>query len=105
MLLAASSMLGILAQRCTFIDDDAEEFVDDAVETEEDEAETAEQMKKRSMMMTRKGSWHSHISQRSREHELSIGGTTHHTQSSTQTVHRQYPTFKYRDKDKGIAIA
>ena len=72
----ASSVLGILAQRCTFIDDDAEEFVDDAVETEEDEAETAEQMKKRSMMMTRKGSWHSHISQRSREHELSIGGIT-----------------------------
>ena len=75
-MLAASSMLGILAQRCTFTDDDAEEFVDDAVETEEDEAETAEQMKKRSMMMTRKGSWHSHISQRSREHELSIGGIT-----------------------------
>ena len=70
-------MLGVLAQHCTFIDDDPEpEFVEDAVETEEDEAETvtAEKMKKRSMMMTRKGSWHSHISQRSREHELSIGG-------------------------------
>ena len=84
-------MLGVLAQHCTFIDDDPEpEFVEDAVETEEDEAETvtAEKMKKRSMMMTRKGSWHSHISQRSREHELSIGGITHITQFSTQTVHK-----------------
>ena len=44
---------------------------EDTLDTVEEEAEPEPEKKE---MMTRKGSWHSHISQRTRQQELSIGG-------------------------------
>ena len=52
----------------TFSDDpEVDNVVDDMLEEDVD-------LKKEPGLMTRKGSWHSHISQRSRHQELSIGG-------------------------------
>ena len=58
-------MLGLTAQTGTILDE-AEEY------TEEEEVPDADIKDK--YLVTRKGSWHSHISQRSRDQELSIGG-------------------------------
>ena len=58
-------MLGLTAQSGTILDE-AEEY------TEEEEVSDADIKDK--YLVTRKGSWHSHISQRSRDQELSIGG-------------------------------
>ena len=55
----------------TFSDDpEVDNVVDDMLEEDVDFPSE----KKEPGLMTRKGSWHSHISQRSRHQELSIGG-------------------------------
>ena len=58
--------MGLTAQTGTILDE-AEEF------TEDEEVSGAPDIKDKDLV-TRKGSWHSHISQRSRDQELSIGG-------------------------------
>ena len=60
--------MDLTAQTGTILDDDEECLGETEV------TEVSDTKDKRDLV-TRKGSWHSHISERSRDEELSIGGT------------------------------
>ncbi len=86
--------MGLTAQTGTILDE-AEEF------TEDEEVSGAPDIKDKDLV-TRKGSWHSHISQRSRDQELSIGGIC--CVVLVFRVDRQFKTFYIFNFHTSLAI-